>query len=89
MAKIETVVNVDTEPELLLELMELNEEIELAANDQDSLRMLMENVEETIGNIVERLKLSFEERNGGESRKLTIQYSYYNSVLAKLKSQSI
>ncbi|KAH9416291.1 hypothetical protein DERP_000792 [Dermatophagoides pteronyssinus] len=79
-------VNVDSEPELLLEIMELNEEIELANNDHDGQQILMEQLEENIEKLIKNLTIAFDELNGCEARKLTIKYSYYNNALAKLKS---
>ncbi|XP_075680992.1 iron-sulfur cluster co-chaperone protein HscB-like protein, mitochondrial isoform X2 [Dermatophagoides pteronyssinus] len=79
-------VNVDSEPELLLEIMELNEEIELANNDHDGQQILMEQLEENIEKLIKNLTIAFDELNASEARKLTIKYSYYNNALAKLKS---
>ncbi|OTF69865.1 hypothetical protein BLA29_008325, partial [Euroglyphus maynei] len=82
--------NVDSEPELLLEIMELNEEIEMAINDNDySKQMIMEKLEENIEKLKKNLTIAFNELNGDEARKLTVRYSYYKNALAKLKSSSL
>lgn len=86
---ITNTANVDSEPELLLEIMELNEEIEMAINDNDySKQMIMEKLEENIEKLKKNLTIAFNELNGDEARKLTIRYSYYKNALAKLKSSS-
>ncbi|UXI18884.1 major abundant protein BTP1 [Sarcoptes scabiei] len=77
-----------SEPELLLEIMELNEEIEMAANNEESLRLLGEQVEETIAEIIEQLADRFQQSNMTDARRLTIKFSYYRTIASKLKSQN-
>ena len=76
----------DSEPNSLLEIMELNEEIELAHNDPDSLRVIMEQLKENMEKLMQNLTIAFNDLNASEARTLTIKYSYYNNVMAKLKS---
>ncbi|KAH9528728.1 hypothetical protein DERF_002646 [Dermatophagoides farinae] len=79
-------VNMDSEPNSLLEIMELNEEIELAHNDPDSLRVIMEQLKENMEKLMQNLTIAFNDLNASEARTLTIKYSYYNNAMAKLKS---
>ena len=58
--------NVETEPELLLEIMELNEDIELA-KDKPSLESVEERIEEDIREIIENVKQAFDDKNGAEA----------------------
>lgn len=76
----------DSEPNSLLEIMELNEEIELAHNDPDSLRVIMEQLKENMEKLMQNLTIAFNDLNASEARTLTIKYSYYNNAMAKLKS---
>lgn len=81
--------NIETEPELLLEIMELNEDIELARNDKDDLMALLDRLEKDIESIVEQLKAAFADDNGSHARCLLVRYAYYNSSLDKLRSQLV
>lgn len=75
------------EPDLLLEIMELNEEIELAAGDRDALRALNSQLEETLAGLVTGLRVAFDENDSGsEARRLALRFSYYLSALGKVKS---
>ena len=78
--------NIETEPELLLEIMELNEDIELA-DDKDSLMDVSARLEQDIGAIVAQLKTAFAEDNASEARRLVVRFAYYNSSLDKLRGQ--
>ena len=84
-----TIGNIETEPELLLEIMELNEDIELARNDKDDLMALLDRLEKDIESIVEQLKAAFADDNGSHARCLLVRYAYYNSSLDKLRSQLV
>lgn len=76
-----------SEPDLLLEILELNEEIELAANDGDGLRALATQLEDTIGRLVAGLKTAFDEHDSGsEARRLVLRFAYYLSALEKVKA---
>ena len=78
--------NIETEPELLLEIMELNEDIELA-NDKDSLMDVSARLEDDIAAIVAKLKTVFAEDNASEARQLVVRFTYYKSSLDKLRGQ--
>lgn len=78
--------NIETEPELLLEIMELNEDIELA-NDKTILMDVSGRIEEIIDDIMKQLKTAFVEENVTEARRLVVRYAYYNSSLDKLRGQ--
>lgn len=82
--------SVTSEPDLLLEILELNEEIELAAGDAAGLQALSAQLEETIARLVAGLRVAFDENDsGGEARRLVLRFSYYLSALEKVKAASL
>ncbi|PBC29236.1 Iron-sulfur cluster co-chaperone protein HscB [Apis cerana cerana] len=71
--------------EFLMEIMEKNEEIEDAANNEEKIKKLIQENETILNNLIMNVAVAFEQEDIKKAESLLIQMKYYNSINNRLK----
>ncbi|CAK9830857.1 Iron-sulfur cluster co-chaperone protein HscB [Anthophora retusa] len=71
--------------EFLMEIMEKNEEIEDAGDDEEKIKKLMQKNETVLNSLTMKIANAFKQNDIKEAEVLLIQMKYYDSINSKLK----
>ncbi|CAD1476767.1 unnamed protein product, partial [Heterotrigona itama] len=71
--------------EFLMEIMEKNEEIEDAANDEEKIKKLVQDNEIILNNLAKKIADAFRQEDIKKAESFLIQMKYYDSIRNRLK----
>ncbi|KAG6797153.1 iron-sulfur cluster co-chaperone protein HscB, mitochondrial [Apis mellifera caucasica] len=71
--------------EFLMEIMEKNEEIEDAANNEEKIKKLIQENETILNSLIMNVAAAFEQKDIKKAESLLIQMKYYDSINNRLK----
>ncbi|XP_006615455.2 iron-sulfur cluster co-chaperone protein HscB [Apis dorsata] len=71
--------------EFLMEIMEKNEEIEDAANNEEKIKKLIQENETILNTLIMNVAAAFEQKDIKKAESLLIQMKYYDSINNRLK----
>ena len=73
------------EPEFLMKVMELNEEVVELGGDETQLREFAEDVRKEFDNYVEKITVAFRDGDVDIARKLVAEMKYYDNIIGKIR----
>ena len=74
--------------EFLLEIMEINEELDMASTKEE-IDELLDNSNERLRDSYAKLSATFEAKNYADARKIVAKMNYFHNIKEKIKEKEI